>query len=281
MYDDIKFINSLHHHPEQLEARPDFSHMHPGEAYLSFVAQLRQKLAEHEIHSGRFKGTRYLPVEGQPVKHLNLLLVSGLETGACILLRIRYDNVYLVGYKPLSPANRPRPREPNDRPWYGFADIDLSRTFGTENPQALCCEGNYPDLVRVAGVGIQDTSLGREPLDTAIQTLAESDNEGNQAEVAYSLMVIIQMVCEASRFQDVAQKIASAIEGGSSIQPDHTMYELYTSWNHQSQDSQQPPQPPAQPEEPEPLQYIERKNRREKDRNAKKAKIGNLRLAKR
>lgn len=43
---DIKFVNSLHHHPAQLEARPDISRMYADEAYLSFVAQLRQKLGE-------------------------------------------------------------------------------------------------------------------------------------------------------------------------------------------------------------------------------------------
>lgn len=81
-------------------------------------------------------------------------------------------------------------------------------------------------------------------------------------------MVIIQMVSEASPFQDVAQKIAGAVEGGSSFQPDHTMHKLYTSWDDQSQP-------------PEPLRYIPKAERRKIKQEAKKAKIGNLRLAKR
>ncbi|KAF7531383.1 hypothetical protein G7054_g8912 [Neopestalotiopsis clavispora] len=101
-----------------------------------------------------------------------------------------------------------------------------------KNYEEMSFKGTYAELATAAGRSQHslDTQLGRNALDSALYDLAHSDNSTNQSDVASALLVIIQMVCEASRLSSIGKMIAARYDEPSGVRTDAEMVERYRDW---------------------------------------------------
>ncbi|KAI0133218.1 ribosome-inactivating protein [Hypoxylon sp. NC0597] len=106
-------------------------------------------------------------------------------------LRIRRDNLYLDGFR----------NDVDGAQWFEIG-ID-TRPHLIAGSTFVGFDGSYGALERAAGVGDQTrlaVALGQTPLTDAVRQLSELRDPvpaANRTATAYSLLVVIQMVCQS------------------------------------------------------------------------------------
>ncbi|RYP43057.1 hypothetical protein DL770_011851 [Monosporascus sp. CRB-9-2] len=185
------------------------------EGYQSFISGLRQLFG----NPGSFIRNRPVlpPQAAVPTTWIDVVLRTGSSR---LRLRIRRDNLYLDGFR-------------NDEEGSQWFEI------GIENRQNLIpgarfigFDGSYGALERAAGVGDQTrlaVALGQTPLANAVRQLADTrDPSTNRTGTAYSLLVVIQMICESVRLQWISDYLTE--HWTSSLNTPTRMIDYETSW---------------------------------------------------
>ncbi|KAL7623762.1 hypothetical protein AAE478_005315 [Parahypoxylon ruwenzoriense] len=172
--------------------------------FTQFLQRLRDRVASTDR-------CYYLPVLSQqrptPNRWFDVVLRA---EGQSVTLRIRWDNLYLDAYQ-------------QGTTWYEFRHSGASYI---NNSTPLPFDGSYGRLVSFANQGRDRINLGQRPLINAIHTLADPDTDDEAR--ARQLMVVIQMICEAMRFQSINRHLATNWE--NSTPPPLSLINLENAW---------------------------------------------------
>ncbi|KAJ0971767.1 hypothetical protein J5N97_019726 [Dioscorea zingiberensis] len=196
-----------------------------GNDYFKFITLVRDYLSSGSL-SNDIPQLREptLPVSDSHRFVLVELTNLGEET---ITLAIDMVNVYVVAYQAGDESFFLR-----DPPEGAHEQLFTSTTQYT-----LPFNGSYIDLQRHAEENRDQIPLGRAELIQAITGLRYSG--GSNQVRASSLIVIIQMISEAARFNPILWRVRQHIDSGESFVPDTYMLNLETSWGSQSREVQQ------------------------------------------
>jgi hypothetical protein len=148
-----------------------------------------------------------LPQQNPPTRFFGVVLRAGRRS---VRLRIRRDNLYLIGYQ-----------DEDGGQWYEFDNNGNERIIARSN--FLTFTGTYNDLQNAAGQRRQDINLGQPQLNTAVNSLVHSTIRGDRAR---ALIIIIQMICESMRFTFITNEIAAADHYTTGFRPDPRIAEL-------------------------------------------------------
>ncbi|GKZ18511.1 hypothetical protein AbraIFM66951_003391 [Aspergillus brasiliensis] len=160
-------------------------------------------------------GLHVLPAqENPPTRFFDVVLRSNAHG---VRLRIQRDNLYLIAYRNEDHHNQ----EPGR--WREFRNGGNAQLV--PHSDFLPFTGSYDSLTQAAGQRRDGIALGRVQLSHAVSTLAQFEDREN---IARSLIVIIQMVCESMRFTEICETIASHYD--RSIVPGERILELENSW---------------------------------------------------
>lgn len=153
-----------------------------GNGYNDFILQLRELLS----NPGMFSHNRPVlrPQQRPPNQWLDIVLRRGSRS---VRLRIQMDNIYLIGY------------QANNHQWFELNNEDNAHFIA--GATWLGYNGGYDALEGAARRGRDAVNLGQQQLITAVNQLAAAETE--RSEIARSLMIIIQMVCESARFAEI------------------------------------------------------------------------------
>nr|3D7W_A Chain A, Beta-galactoside-specific lectin 1 [Viscum album] len=202
---------------ERLRLRTD--QQTTGEEYFSFITLLRDY-----VSSGSFSNN--IPLLRQstvPVSEGQRFVLVELTNagGDTITAAIDVTNLYVVAYEAGNQSYFL-----SDAP-AGAETQDFSGTTSSSQP----FNGSYPDLERYAGHRDQ-IPLG---IDQLIQSVTALRFPGGQTKTqARSILILIQMISEAARFNPILWRARQYINSGASFLPDVYMLELETSWGQQS-----------------------------------------------
>lgn len=179
-----------------------------GDGYRSFIAQIRTRAADPNNLSHSIPVL--FPQVNPPTRFFDVVLRTAQ---AAVRLRLRRDNLYLEAYRNEAGVQ-----------WFEFANGgDLRLVTGSE---FLPFTGNYMGLTRVAGEDRDQIRLGQAPLNTAVNDLATS---GDNVARARALIIVIQMVCESTRFSWISDQIGSTYTTGGLI-PSSQMLDFENGW---------------------------------------------------
>ena len=189
--------------------------------YLSFIARLRQAFGE----AGSFIHNRPVlraqaPPQG-PDDWIDIVLRTDTQR---LRLRLRRDNLYLDGFR----------NDEEGSQWFEIGVEAQGRQHLIPGSTFVGFEGSYAAMERAGGVGDQTrlaVALGQTPLSNAVRqlsTLTDPTPPGNRTSTAYSLLVTIQMICEAIRLQWISDYLAE--NWNASINTPTQMIDLETSW---------------------------------------------------
>uniref|UniRef100_P81446 Beta-galactoside-specific lectin 1 n=1 Tax=Viscum album TaxID=3972 RepID=ML1_VISAL len=200
------------------------THQTTGEEYFRFITLLRDY-----VSSGSFSNE--IPLLRQstiPVSDAQRFVLVELtnEGGDSITAAIDVTNLYVVAYQAGDQSYflRDAPRG---------AETHL---FTGTTRSSLPFNGSYPDLERYAGHRDQ-IPLG---IDQLIQSVTALRFPGGSTRTqARSILILIQMISEAARFNPILWRARQYINSGASFLPDVYMLELETSWGQQSTQVQQ------------------------------------------
>ncbi|KGQ09267.1 Protein synthesis inhibitor I [Beauveria bassiana D1-5] len=183
-----------------------------GETYRSFIERMRRRVQDPGVFS---HGRPVLPRQQMPPSRwFDVVLRAGSQA---VRLRIRSDNLYLDGY-----------RAENSDQWFEF-DNEGSDLHLIPGSRHLGFDGGYISLERAAARRRDQTYLGQQQLVTAINHLASTTDRGERAR---SLLIIIQMICEAIRFTHISDVVANSYNPG--FIPDNQITALENGWGEVS-----------------------------------------------
>ena len=161
------------------------------EDYRDLIARIRERVRNPDASC---HGLPILPPQqDRPTSFFDMLLTTydtkDKTRKRSLRLRLRRDNLYLIAY-----------RDEKDTQWneIGNRGKDEHLIAGSN---FLNFGGSYIQLGRVANRGRGDIRIGRPQLITATQSLLEPTTSGENK--ARALLVIIQMICEATRFASI------------------------------------------------------------------------------
>jgi hypothetical protein len=144
-----------------------------------------------------------------------------------ITLRIRRDNIYMLGYKVT-----------NGSKWYEFANKECYHFI----PESTFLEfgDSYMALQNAAKRDRSEIKLGRAQLRTAVNELAKS--KANSVDQASNLLIIVQIICESLRFKYISRYIQQCYTTwGEGMVPDDKMLELENCWARRSRELRDQP----------------------------------------
>nr|AAR25551.1 lectin precursor [Viscum album] len=195
-----------------------------GDEYFRFITILRDY-----VSIGSFSND--IPLLRQstiPVSDAQRFVLVELtnQWGDSITAAIDVTNLYVVAYQAAGQSYYLR-----DAP-HG-AERHL---FTGTTRSSLPFNGSYADLERYAGHRDR-IPLGREPLLRSVSALHYPG--GSTRAQASSIIIVIQMISEAARFNPILWRARQYINRGVSFLPDVYMLELETSWGRQSTQVQQ------------------------------------------
>ncbi|XP_027338618.1 abrin-a-like [Abrus precatorius] len=194
-----------------------------SESYNQFIEVLRDRLRGGQIHE--------IPVLRDPttVQDRNRYVTIELSNSATESIQIGIDltNAYVVAYQAGSRSYFFR-----DAPQSAFNNL-----FNHTEQFTLPFTGAYGDLERTARRSREQITLGLQPLIHTISFL-RSERDDNQ-ERAQSMIVIIQMVAEAARFEYISRRVRVSIRTGNTFLPDSPMLSLENNWSGLSRGVQQ------------------------------------------
>ncbi|KAF3288492.1 hypothetical protein TWF970_005558 [Orbilia oligospora] len=179
-------------------------------AYLNLIVDLRRSAAagDRVVH-----GLGVLPAEtANPADFIDV----GLKTTTnLITVRLRRDNLYLIGYLP---SYRTR--------WYEFSDTHL-----IQGSEALPHDGHYTTLEKKANASRRDIALGFGPTEGAVNALAQKGAPSSVEIHARSLIILIEAISEAMRSTVACEFIRSKWELGTAEKPTLRIVTLENSWD--------------------------------------------------
>lgn len=168
-----------------------------AEEYQRFIQQLRRILA----HPGSFARGVPVLVEQDDARLNNLVEIVLSTDSQAVRLSLRRDNLYLIGFRD--------DRVGSPGPWYEI-NSDRQRITGSI---PVGFGGDYGALEGAAGLADRRrlaVALWQEPLTYAVNQLATvRDLSSNRAATAKSLLVVIQMICESTRFQWISNYLTT------------------------------------------------------------------------
>lgn len=196
--------------------------------YRSFIEDLRNRLAGDRVSHGRpVLPPQPLPDETTPTEWFEIVLRTTNPDPHEIRLLFRSRNVYLDAY-----------RMENSATW-----LELSRPPPPGSPPPehlipgstfLAFDGGYDGthgLEATAGRGRAETPLGRDYLRDAVKLLATSTDRTDRAR---SLLVVIQMISESVRFEDISNFLFNNYIEGRGDVPNGRLLQLENSWRRLS-----------------------------------------------
>ncbi|XXG58138.1 hypothetical protein AAC387_Pa04g0527 [Persea americana] len=194
-------------------------------SYTEFIAALRAHLASGEEPHG-------IPVmrERSTVPNSRRFVLVELSNWAAdsITLAVDVTNAYVVAYWNGSQSFFLHEDNP---------DPAIDNLFPNTMRNNFSFSGSYTDLERVGG-NRENIDLGMEPLESAITALRISNME-QQRPIARSLIVVIQMVAEAARFEFIMRQVRARIPGAQVFLPSRTMLSYENNWGALSSAIQQ------------------------------------------
>ncbi|KAM3465040.1 hypothetical protein MY5147_009369 [Beauveria neobassiana] len=211
---ELKFGLPSFRQPQQLERRDDIPveelKVDPStkEVYKNFIERIRRRVQDSGVSS---HGRPVLPPQQMPpTSWFDIVLRTQSQA---VRLRIRSDNLYLDGYR----------AEDSDQ-WFefGLENVDPHLIDGSMH---LGFDGGYTSLQTTAARRRSETALGQQQLTTAVNQLATT---ADRRERARSLLVVIQMICEAIRFTHISDTITNNYSAG--VTPDERFTALENGW---------------------------------------------------
>nr|ABU95610.1 articulatin precursor [Viscum articulatum] len=200
------------------------THQTTGDEYFRLITLLRDYVSSGSL-SNDIPLLRQSSLPITDAQRFVLVELSNLG-GDTITLAIDVTNLYVVAY------------EAGDQTYF-FRDAPdgaEQHLFTGNSRYSLPFTGSYTDLERYAGHRDQ-IPLGREELIQAVRALRYPG--GSTRAQARSLLVAIQMISEAARFNPIFWRVRQHINRGDTFLPDTYMLELETSWGQQSTQVQQ------------------------------------------
>ncbi|KAH0563089.1 hypothetical protein GP486_002344 [Trichoglossum hirsutum] len=185
----------------------DIEQQDAGRAYRTFIEGLRTRLQSSLSHQ-----RPVLPYQqNPPSRWFDITLRTQAHA---VTLRIRLDNLYLDGYRAENPDQ-----------WFEFNN--RATTHLIPGATFLGFNGSYDDLQNAGDRRRDNTNLGQQPLIAAVNQLA-NPNPTDRRQRARSLMVVIQMICEAIRFALISDHLADRFD--LSETPTAQMIALENGW---------------------------------------------------
>ncbi|KAI1427257.1 ribosome-inactivating protein [Xylaria sp. FL1777] len=163
-----------------------------AQQFATFILELRKTFA----HPGSFASqipALIIEDSRRPNNWLDIVLRTGEQAAR---LKLRRDSLYFVGFRDDAEGGT----------WYelnsGFQQIPASTLVGID--------GTYSTLERAAGESRSSINLGRAALIKSVNQLATlRDPRKAKGDMANSLLVVIQMICESIRFQSISGFLVS------------------------------------------------------------------------
>nr|1CE7_A Chain A, PROTEIN (RIBOSOME-INACTIVATING PROTEIN TYPE II) [Viscum album] len=185
-----------------------------GAGYFSFITLLRDY-----VSSGSFSNAiPLLSQSGGGGEAGRFVLVELTNSGGDgITVAIDVTNLYVVAYQAGSQS-------------YFLSGPGGRHGFTGTTRSSLPFNGSYPDLEQYGGQRKQ-IPLG---IDQLIQSVTALKFPGSTRTGARSILILIQMISEAARFNPILWRARQYINSGASFLPDVYMLELETSWGQQS-----------------------------------------------
>nr|AAM89506.1 type 1 ribosome-inactivating protein musarmin 1 [Muscari armeniacum] len=177
--------------------------------YTTFIRELRSRLAQTYV-----AGVPNIPVlpvynQTQPPQGFDIVLTAGADRTT---VRFRRDTLYLVGYQMQSGA------------WLEFGRAGNPQFI--RGSEFLGFGGSYTELERLAGP-VTSMDINQAKLVTSVRDLAVSTNSVVRAK---ALVVLIQMICEATRFIPISDHFASNLATDYAKLPPWMMSDLEKNW---------------------------------------------------
>ncbi|KAI9083384.1 hypothetical protein K1719_034598 [Acacia pycnantha] len=167
--------------------------------YLRMIQNLREELGVRHSHGRPVLADQHNP----PTLFFDLILRTNHHS---VSFRFRSDNLYLLGYVPVDENNKPLTH------WLEFDNLEngqLVHLITEDGTDFLSFEGRYGALARAANQSIQKMRFGVYKLRNAINELAVTEVRQDRA---CSLVVVIMMISEATRFIRVFDHMAQGFD---------------------------------------------------------------------
>ena len=188
--------------------------------YKKFIETLRRRVGEYFFHNHPV-----LPNQNSTNQRFHIVLVNNdIE----ITLSIRWENLYLIGYKTKDSTS--------------WLEIEKYTTDPASPHQILGStflgfSGNYRDLERAACKSRNEIALGQQSLIGAAYDLQNSIKRPPLVRGkirAHALIIMIQMICEPMRFVKISDHIVENFS--SCITRENWMVDLEVNWERISCD---------------------------------------------
>ncbi|KAL8170282.1 hypothetical protein V2J09_022086 [Rumex salicifolius] len=181
--------------------------------YKDFIQQIRSIVQQ----PGRYSHNRpVLPVRVDVAPRDWLDVVLSTDTSS-ITLRIRQDNLYLEGYQ--LPCGQ----------WLEFDKDDGTTAHLIPGSAFLGFTGGYPALEYAGGRSVEGTRVSRDGVIAAVNELAQTNNRVLRAR---DLTLLIMVICEATRFEEMTWRFANVMQVGSTTTEtiEVWMLRLFRAW---------------------------------------------------
>jgi hypothetical protein len=129
----------------------------------------------------------------------NVVLLG--TNGQAATVRIRSDNVYLVGFKTQGGT------------WYAF---DEDKDYVPDKPTSLGFKSDYGSLTG-GHKNLGKVVLGKKSMQEAMATLATYTSSTAKKEIKVALTRLVVMLCEATRFEPITAAVKAAWEDGGKL----------------------------------------------------------------
>lgn len=186
--------------------------------YRDLIQQIRSIVQQ----PGRYSHNRpVLPVRlnVEPQDWLDVVLSTDNHN---ITLRIRQDNLYLDGYQMESSQTQ-------CGQWLEFNKDDGTTTHLIPGSTFLGFTGGYPALANAGQRSIEGTQVSRAKVVNAVDQLAQTTDLKSRARY---LALLIMVICEATRFEEMSRRFANVMQFGSSSteEIEDWMLRLFRAW---------------------------------------------------
>ncbi|KAL3567324.1 hypothetical protein D5086_029975 [Populus alba] len=154
--------------------------------YQHFIEKLRDRLGVRFSHNRPALAVQEEP----PTRFFNLVIRTNDHS---VRFRLRMDNLYLIGY------------QMENGQWLEFNNETSAHLIGEQGTEFLGFNGSYNSLLNVAGLTMEEVTVGFYNLVHGINQLATSTDGRIRARY---LIGVIMMICESARLIPISDYIA-------------------------------------------------------------------------